>query len=56
MNKYDERRCSACIHSHRIDDITYECDAVKFDIDTKTCFVPKEAESDPPTRHETTNT
>lgn len=40
----DERRCSACAHARRIDDITYECDAQKYDIDNLTCFVPREAE------------
>ena len=45
MSKCEERKCSACIHAHRIDDITYECDAEEYDIDNKTCFVPKAEES-----------
>lgn len=49
MSKCEERKCSECNHAHRIDDITYECDAVEYDIDNKTCFVPKEAESTDPT-------
>lgn len=38
----DNRRCSNCIHAHKVDDITYECDEVEYDINEKTCFVPKE--------------
>lgn len=40
--KSEERRCSNCNHAHKVDDITYECDAETYDIDSKTCFVPKE--------------
>lgn len=46
MSKCNEKRCSACIHAHKIDDIVYECDAVEYDIDNLTCFVPKEAQDD----------
>lgn len=41
----DDRRCSKCNHSHKIDGITYECDAVEYDINEKTCFVPKEEDT-----------
>lgn len=43
--KRDERRCSGCIHAHKMDDEydkTYECDAEEYDIEHLTCFVPKE--------------
>lgn len=29
-------------HANKLDDITYECDADVYDIDTLSCFVPKE--------------
>ena len=41
----DGRRCSNCKHSHKVDDITYECDAEEYDINEKTCFVPKEEDT-----------
>lgn len=41
----DDRRCSNCIHAHKVDDITYECDEVEYDINEKTCFVPKEEDT-----------
>lgn len=43
--KTDERRCSSCIHAHKIDDEydkVYECDAEDYDIEHLTCFVAKE--------------
>ena len=40
----NECRCSRCIHSKQVDDITYECNAEVYDIDNKTCFIPKEKE------------
>ena len=33
--------CSNCVHAHKVDDITYECDAEVYDIDHKTCFIPR---------------
>lgn len=52
MSKYEERKCSECIHAHRTDDITYECDAVEYDIDKKTCFVSKKADSTESTKED----
>ena len=44
--KSEERKCSKCIHAHKIDDDEYdkmyECDAEVYDIKNLTCFVPKE--------------
>lgn len=40
----EERSCSQCIHAHKVDDITYECDATEYDIDNMTCFVAKKEE------------
>jgi hypothetical protein len=37
----EQRACSKCMHSHKVDDITYECDAEEYDIDTHSCFVPR---------------
>ena len=34
--------CRNCVHAHKVDDITYECDAEVYDIDTLSCFIPKE--------------
>lgn len=39
---YPEQKCSNCKHSHHIEDNVYECDAEEYDIDTHSCFVPKE--------------
>lgn len=33
--------CRDCAHAHKIDDITYECDAEEYDINTPSCFVPR---------------
>lgn len=41
-NKRIEIKCRNCVHAHKIDDITYECDAEVYDIDTLSCFIPKE--------------
>lgn len=43
--KSEERRCSNCVHAHKIDDEyekMYECDAEVYDIKDLTCFVPRE--------------
>lgn len=37
----EQIRCRNCKHAHKVDDITYECDAEEYDIDTHSCFVPK---------------
>lgn len=37
----EERKCSGCIHAHRIDENTLECDAKVFDIKFLTCFVSR---------------
>lgn len=37
----EQIKCSNCKHSHKVDDITYKCDAKEYDIDTLSCFVPK---------------
>lgn len=46
VSLYDERKerkeCKNCAHAHKVDDIVYECDAEVYDIDTLSCFVPKE--------------
>lgn len=45
----DERRCTNCIHAHKVPDEydrVYECDAVEYDIEHLTCFVPKEETKD----------
>lgn len=34
--------CRNCAHAHKIDDIAYECDAEEYDINTPSCFIPKE--------------
>jgi hypothetical protein len=40
---YDENKtCKNCVHANKVDDITYECDAEVYDIDTLSCFIPKE--------------
>lgn len=36
-----ERTCHNCAHAHKIDDITYECDAEEYDIEKLTCFKPR---------------
>lgn len=44
-----ERKCSNCIHAHKLDDEydkVYECDADVFDIKNLSCFVPKEEKPD----------
>ena len=42
----EEKSCSMCIHSHKVEgdeyDKVYECDAEEYDIDTHSCFVPRE--------------
>ena len=40
-NKCFDLDCRNCAHAHKIDDITYECDAEVYDIDTPSCFIPK---------------
>lgn len=40
---YDEHKtCKNCARAHKVDDIQYECDAEVYDIDTLSCFIPKE--------------
>jgi hypothetical protein len=41
-NKCISLNCRDCAHAHKIDDITYECDAEEYDIDTPSCFMLKE--------------
>ena len=41
-NKCIKIACQNCSHAHKVDDITYECDAKEYDINTLNCFVPKE--------------
>lgn len=41
-NKCIDLNCRDCAHAHKVDDITWECDAEEYDIDTPSCFVPKE--------------
>ena len=36
------RTCGKCAHAHKIGDKEYECDAEVYDIDTLSCFVPRE--------------
>lgn len=38
----EQKECRNCAHAHKIDDITYECDAEEYDIDTQSCFLLKE--------------
>lgn len=33
--------CRDCAHAHKVDDITYECDAEEYNIDEPTCFEPR---------------
>jgi hypothetical protein len=40
-NKCIKIDCKNCIHASKIDDITYECEALEYDISTLTCFSPK---------------
>lgn len=44
--KDEGRICSKCAHAHKVEgsdyDKTYECDAEEFDIETLSCFVPKD--------------
>ena len=35
-------KCTECIHSRKIEDNVYRCDAERFDIEEFTCFVQKE--------------
>ena len=40
---YNEcKECKNCAHAHHIEDNVYECDAEVYDIDTLSCFIPKE--------------
>lgn len=39
---YPDRRCRNCKHSRKIADKCYECSAEEYDIDTYSCFEPKE--------------
>lgn len=41
-NKCISLDCRDCAHAHKVDDITYDCDAEVYDINTPSCFVPKE--------------
>lgn len=41
-NKCIDLDCRYCAHAHKIDDITYECDAEEYDIDTPSCFILKD--------------
>lgn len=36
-----EVTCRNCAHAHKVDDIQYDCDAEKYDIDNLSCFIPK---------------
>ena len=36
------KTCKNCAHARKIDDIAYECEAEEYDIDTLSCFVPRE--------------
>lgn len=37
-----ERNCANCIHAHRLDEMTLECDAEVFDTKFLSCFVARE--------------
>lgn len=44
INLYDEctePNCKNCAHAHKIEDMTYECDAEEYDIENLTCFKPR---------------
>lgn len=36
-----EKNCIDCSKAHAIEDGVFECEADKYDINTKSCFVPK---------------
>lgn len=36
--------CTKCIHSQQTEPHVWECDAKEYDIDTKSCWKPKETE------------
>ena len=36
--------CTKCIHSTNTEPHVWECDAEEYDIDTKSCWKPKETE------------
>lgn len=38
----EKKDCCECIHAHRIAEHEWECDAEVYDIDNKTCFIPKD--------------
>lgn len=41
-NKCIKITCNSCAHAKHIEDNVYECDADIYDIDTLSCFIPKE--------------
>lgn len=36
-----EGECKNCAHAHKVDDITYHCDANTYDLKGFCCFIPK---------------
>lgn len=41
----DGTSCVDCAHAHKVAEHEWECDAEQFDIKEKTCFVPREENS-----------
>lgn len=38
--------CTKCIHSEQTEPHVWECDAEKYDIDTKSCWKPRNKENE----------